>query len=82
MKEKLILCLLNRVKYDSSLTSFSASWPVNSFSISANYLFFALKVFLFSVKIYIYIIFFWLCSYSSKIFQNYLVLQLHFFCRN
>ena len=26
------LCLLNSVKYDSSLISFSASWQVNSFS--------------------------------------------------
>ena len=36
MKEKLKICFLNRVRYDCSLNSFSASWPVNSFSTSAN----------------------------------------------
>ena len=30
------LCLLNSVKYDSSLISFSCTWQVDSFSISAN----------------------------------------------
>ena len=35
------LSLLNSVKYDSSLISFSAPWQVNSFLISANYLFYA-----------------------------------------
>ena len=39
------VCLLNSVKYDSSLISFSASWQVNSFLISANYLFYAVTVF-------------------------------------
>ena len=47
MKEKLNLCLLKRVKYDSSLISFSASWPVNSFSISVNDLFYAVTVLFF-----------------------------------
>ena len=48
MKEKLNLCLLNRVKHDSSLISFSASWPVNSFLISANCLIHAVTVSIFS----------------------------------
>ena len=39
------LCLLTSVKYDSSLISFSASWQVKSFLISANYLFYAVTVF-------------------------------------
>ena len=39
--------LLNSVKYDCSLISFSASWPVNSFLLSANYLFPAVTVFSF-----------------------------------
>ena len=30
------LSLLNSVKYDSSVISFSVPWPVNSFLISAN----------------------------------------------
>ena len=45
------LSLLNSVKYDSSLVSFSAPWQVNSFLIPANYLFCA-----FTVYIYIYIL--------------------------
>ena len=40
-----VLSLLQRVKYDSSLISFSAPWPVNSFLISANYIFYAVAVF-------------------------------------
>ena len=56
------LCLLNSVKYDSSLISFSASWQVNNFLISANYLFYAGTVFIF-------VFFFCLCSYSFKIFR-------------
>ena len=48
MKEKLNLCLLNRVKHDSSLISFSASWRVNSFLISANCLIHAVTVSKFS----------------------------------
>ena len=31
IKEKQKICLLNRVRYDCSLISFSASWPVNIF---------------------------------------------------
>ena len=38
------LCLLNSVKDDSTLSSFSASWQVNSF-FSGNYLFSAVTVF-------------------------------------
>ena len=41
------LSLLNSVKYDSSLISFSAPLQVNSFLISANYLFYAVTVFFF-----------------------------------
>ena len=63
--------LLHRFKYDCSLISFSASWPVNSFLISAKYLFYAVTVFNFFD--------FWLCSYSFQFFQNYLVMQLQFF---
>ena len=48
MEEKINLCLLNRVKHDSSLISFSASWPVNSFLISANCLIHAVSVSKFS----------------------------------
>ena len=54
--------MLNRVKYDCSLISFSASWLVNSFFITANYLIYAVIVFNF--------IFFWFCSYSFLIFPN------------
>ena len=43
-KSKLDFSLLNSVKYDSSLISFSAPWPVNSFLISANNLFNAFTV--------------------------------------
>ena len=39
------LSLPNSVKYDSSLIFFSAPWQVNSFLISANYLFCAVTVF-------------------------------------
>ena len=45
-----VLFLVNSVcarDFDSSLISFSASWPVNSFSRSANYLFCAVTVFIF-----------------------------------
>ena len=72
MKEKLNLCLLNRVKYDSSLISFSASWPVNSFLISANYLIHAVTVFNFFRIVS-------LCSYSFEFVPNYLVMQVQFF---
>ena len=58
MNEKLKIFLLNTVKYDSSLISFSALWQVNSFLISANYLFYAVTVFFF-------LWFLRLCSYSS-----------------
>ena len=57
------LSLLNSVKYDSSLISFSAPWQVNSFLISANYLFYAVTVLFFLKKI-----FFCLCSYSFEFF--------------
>ena len=64
------LCLLNSVKYDLFLISFSASWPVHSFFNSANYLFYAVAVFNFSfLKIY-------LCTDSFENFPKYLVLQL------
>ena len=42
-----VLSLLNRVKYECSLISFSASWLVNSFLVSANYLIYAVTVFYF-----------------------------------
>ena len=64
--------LLNRVKFDCSLISFSASWQVNSFLISANYLYYAVAVFNF----------FELFTYAvtvSKKNQHYLVVQLQFF---
>ena len=51
------LSLLNSVKYESYLISYSALWQFNFF-YSLN--------------------FFWLRSYSFKIFQNYLVMQLQF----
>ena len=54
------LCLLNRVKYDSSLISLSASWQVNSFSILVNYLFYAVTVF----------IFFELVTYAVRVSKN------------
>ena len=41
-----VLSLLNSVKYDSSLISFSAPWQVNSFLISANYFSYAVTVFI------------------------------------
>ena len=72
-----LLSLLNRVKYDVSLTSVSASWEVNSFSISENYLIYAVTVFTL-----IFFLNFVVRSYSLKIFHNYLVMQLQFFCRN
>ena len=37
--------MLNRVKYDCSLISFSASWQVNSFFTSASYLIYSVTVF-------------------------------------
>ena len=40
-----VFSLLNGVKYDCSVFSFSASWPVNSFFISANCLIRAVTVF-------------------------------------
>ena len=48
-----VFSLLNSVKYDSSLISFSASWQVNSFLLSANYLFYAVTAFNF-FKIFSY----------------------------
>ena len=64
------LSLQNSVKYDSSLISFSAPWQVNSFIISSNELFYAVTVFLLKKLI------------EFRNFQNYLVMQLQFFCRN
>ena len=64
------LSLLNSVKFDSSLISFSASWQVNSFLISANYLYKAVTVFIFY--------FFGEAVTVSK-FQTYLVKQLKIF---
>ena len=60
------LCLLNSVKYDSSLISFSAPWQVISFLISTNYLFYAVKVFsLFVMQIqFQFFRIILLCSYS------------------
>ena len=40
-----VFSLLHRFKYDCSLISFSASWLVNSFLISANYFFYAVTSF-------------------------------------
>ena len=40
-----VFCLLNRVKYDCFLISFSASWPVNIFFFSANYFIYSVTVF-------------------------------------
>ena len=66
-----VLSLLNSVKYDSSLISFSAPWPINSFLISANYLFYAVTVFIFLVM-----------ELQFQFFND-LVMQLQvFFCRN
>ena len=48
------LCLLNSVKYDSSLISFSASWQVNSFLTCANYLFYGVTVFQFIFELFTY----------------------------
>ena len=42
-----VFSLLNSVKYDSSLISFSAPWQVYSTLIYANYLFYAVTVFIF-----------------------------------
>ena len=60
-------CLLNSVKYDSSLFSFSAPWQVNSFFISANYLFYAVTVFSFFLKKKIFLA----LQFQFRIFQNY-----------
>ena len=49
MKEKLKIFLLNSVKHDSSLISFSAPLAGQQFSISANCLFSAITVFIFLV---------------------------------
>ena len=67
--------LLNRVKYDSSLISFSAPWHVNSFFlrktfISSNHSFYAVTVF---------ILFFCGCAVAVSKCQNNLVMQLRFF---
>ena len=69
--------LQNSVKYDSSLISFSAPWPVNSFLLSVNLFFYAVTVFIF------FCFFFCLCSYSFKFFRIiYLCSYSFFFCRN
>ena len=67
-----VFSLLSRVKYDCSLISFSASWPVNSFFyISAIYLFYAVTVFIFCD--------FLVVQLQFHFFLNYLVMHLHFF---
>ena len=63
--------LLISIKYDSSLISFSVPWQVNSFLISANYLFYAVTVFNFYFRFFTYAV-------TVSNFQNYLVMQLHF----
>ena len=73
MKEQLNLSLPNSVKHDSSLISFSASWPVNNFLISANYLLHAVTVFNFYFLNYL------LMQLQFQNFPNYLVMQLHFY---
>ena len=67
--------LLNSVKYDCSLISFSASWQVDSFEISANYLIYAVTVFNF-FELFTYAvtvsIFSEIFSYAATVFfRNY-----------
>ena len=72
-KERVVLCLvhpfndrvfslLNRVKNECCLISFSASWPVNSFSKFCELLN--------AVTVFKIFEFFWLCSYLLKIFSK------------
>ena len=69
------LCLLNSVKNDCSLILSVHLGLSTVFLISANYLFYAVTVFIFWII--------YLCSYSFEFFPNYLVMQLQFFfCRN
>ena len=65
-----LLSLLTSVKYDSSSISLSASWQVNRFFISVNYVIYAVKV----------LNFFELFAYAVTVskFPNCLVLQVHF----
>ena len=62
--------LLSSVQYDSSLISFSAPWPDNSFLLSA--------IFLCSYSFFS-IFFFLIMQLQFQIFPNYLFMQLQFF---
>ena len=66
------LSLLSRAKYDSSFISFSASWQVNSFLISAK------NLFLCSYSFHFFD-FFVLCSYSFEIFRIIWLCSYRFF---
>ena len=64
-----VLSLLNSVKYDSSLISFSAPWQVNFFKCLRIVYFYAVTVFIFLLVMQL----------QFQNFQNYLVMQLQFF---
>ena len=66
------LSLLNSVKYDSSLISFSAPWQVNSFFISANLL-------LYAVAVFIFYDFFLIMQLQFRVFPNYFYAATVFF---
>ena len=73
-----VLTLLNSVKCDSSLISFSAPWQVNSFLISVNYLFYAVTV----CSFFFFFEFFGCAVTVSKFSELFSYAATVFFCRN
>ena len=70
------LSLLNSVKYDSSLISFSAPWQVNSFFNICDFFILCSYSFFFEKKFSL------VMQLQFRNFPNYLFMQLQFLSRN